>query len=96
MKIHEAVTLVTTYGPDITLGELLKQIQGRKVHKCPKCNGTGEITEEYNGYPSGLPDSGWVYEPAYRTVTCDLCKGEGYTGKLMKPRMIQDGWEEEE
>lgn len=96
MKIHEVMALVTAYGPDITLGELLEHIQGRKVHRCPKCDGTGEITEKYNGYPSGLPDSGWVYEPAYRTVMCDLCKGEGYTDKLMKPRMVQDGWEEEE
>lgn len=96
MKIHEIVSLCDYYGENITLGELRKLIQGRKTHKCPKCNGTGIISVEYNGYPDGLPDSGWVYQAAFRNETCDLCKGEGYTGKLMKPRMVQDGWEEEE
>ena len=93
MKIHEIMALCDEYGKDTTLGEILSSIQKRKTYKCPKCNGTGKITVEYNGYPSGLPDSGWVYEAAYRTVECDLCNGEGYTGKLHKPRMIQDGWE---
>ena len=39
----------------------------------------GKITVEYNGYPKGLPDSGFVYEAAYKSVECDLCAGEGYT-----------------
>lgn len=93
MKIHEIVALCNQYGENTTLGELCSSIQDRKKYVCPKCNGTGTITVKYNGYPSGLPDSGCVYEPAYINVECDLCKGEGYTSKLMKPRMVQDGWE---
>lgn len=93
MKINEIIGLCETYGENTTLGDLRKIIQGRKKYICPKCNGTGSIMEEYNGYPSGLPDSGFAYLPAYREEVCDLCKGEGYTGKLIKPHMIQDGWE---
>jgi hypothetical protein len=93
MRIHEIIALCNQYGENTTLAEIRQSIQGKKKHLCPKCKGTGSITIEYNGYPSGLPDSGWVYEPAYREEECDLCKGEGYTGKLMKPHMVQDGWE---
>lgn len=96
MKIREVVALCEQYGENTTLGEILRNVQGRKKYICPKCKGTGIITVEYNGYPNGLPDSGWVYEAAYRKEECDLCKGEGYTGKLMKPHMVQEGWEEAE
>jgi DNA topoisomerase-1 len=61
--------------------------------KCPKCDGRGYIKCKYNGYPSGLPDSGWVYEEAFKDVKCDVCNGVGYTEKPMKPKMVQDGWE---
>ena len=93
MKIKDVKELVDAYGPDLTLGEMLKKIQGNKIHKCPKCNGQGFIRVEYNGYPRGLPDSGWVYEAAYKNVECDLCKGEGYTDREYKPKMVQAGWE---
>lgn len=107
MKIHEIVTLCNQYGENTTLAEVRQSIQGNKKYLCPKCKGTGSvtieykrnktgsITIEYNGYPSGLPDSGFVYQAAYREEECDLCKGEGYTStsKLMKPYMVQDGWE---
>ncbi len=81
------------YGEDFTLGERLKKVQGNKIYKCPKCNGVGHITVEYNAYPKGLPDSGFVYERAFKDVKCDLCNGEGYTAHEYKPKMVQDGWE---
>lgn len=93
MKIHEIISLCNQYGENTTLKDVLLSVQGDNKYLCPKCNGMGTLTIEYNGYPSGLPDSGFVYEPAYREEECDLCKGEGYTDKLMKPRMVQDGWE---
>ena len=93
MFIKDIKALVDTYGTNATLGEILKKVQGNKIYKCPKCNGQGFITVEYNGYPSGFPDSGWVYEAAYKDVECDLCEGEGYTAHEYKPRMVQDGWE---
>lgn len=94
MKIIEAIELCQKYGENTTLGELRKKIQGKKIHRCPKCEGNGYIVEEYNAYPSGFPDSGWVYEPGYRNITCDLCDGEGFTENEFRPRMVQDGWEE--
>ena len=93
MKINAVKSLVDKYGADVTLGQLLVKIQGDKIYECPKCKGNGYVTVEYNGYPTGLPDSGFVYEAAYKDVECDLCKGEGYTDHKMKPKMIQDGWE---
>lgn len=93
MKINEVKNLVDRYGADVTLGQLLVKIQGNKIYECPKCRGKGFVTIEYNGYPDGLPDSGYVYMAAYKDEECDLCKGIGYTEHKMKPKMIQDGWE---
>lgn len=93
MKVNTVQGLIAQYGANTTLEELLKKVQGDKIYKCPCCNGLGYTTKEYNGYPSGLPDSGWVYEPAYKNVTCELCNGEGYTEREYKPKMVQQGWE---
>ena len=91
MKIHEAVKLCKTYGENTTLAELQKEIQGNKIHKCPKCSGTGKITKKRNKaqYWECRDD----YE--YYDVECDLCNGQGYTEHMYKPKMIQDGWEKE-
>ena len=93
MTINQVKGLINQYGEQATLGEILKKVQGNKVFKCPKCDGKGYVTVEYNCYPSGLPDSGFVYEPAFRDEKCNLCKGDGYTLYEYKPKMIQDGWE---
>lgn len=93
MKINEILKLCEIYGNNITLEELARKIQGNKIYKCPKCKGKGYTVEEYNAYPSGLPDSGCVYEPGYKNIECDLCGGEGYIEHEYKPKMIQDGWE---
>ena len=79
-------TLIRSYGPSTTLKEAQEQYNGkRKIgYKCPKCGGKGYIVTEYNAYPSGLPDSGWVYKPGYDYKMCDLCKGDGYTLKQYK------------
>ena len=66
MKIFEFMELVDTYGKDMTLGEILTKISDSEIYKCPKCSGKGSITVEYNAYPSGLPDSGFVYEAGQR------------------------------
>lgn len=93
LKIKDVLELRDCYGGEVTLDQVVAHIQGNKTHKCPKCKGLGYTVEEYNKYPTGLPDSGWVYEPGYRNITCDLCHGEGYTEQEFKPRMVQDGWE---
>lgn len=93
MKINEVKGLIDQYGEQATLGEILKKVQGNKIFKCPKCRGKGYVIVEYNCYPRGLPDSGFVYKPGYKNKKCNLCNGEGYTSHEYKPKMIQDGWE---
>lgn len=96
MKVFELMNLINYYGDDVTLKDVLNDITNNKpIYKCPNCNGTGKISVEYNGYPEGLPDSGFVYEPTYKDVECELCKSEGYTTVKYRPKMIQDGWEED-
>lgn len=92
MKICDVVRLCKTCGENTTLAELQKEIQGNKIHKCPKCSGTGKITKKRNKaqYWECCDD----YE--YYDVECDLCNGQGYTEHMYKPKMIQDGWEQED
>jgi hypothetical protein len=79
-------TLIHSYGPNVTLQEAQARYNSKQKigYKCPKCGGKGYIVTEYNAYPSGLPDSGWVYKPGYDYQMCDLCKGDGYTLKEYK------------
>lgn len=92
MKICDVVRLCKIYGENTTLAELQKEMQGNKIHKCPKCSGTGKITKKRNKaqYWECCDD----YE--YYDVECDLCNGQGYTEHVYKPKMIQDGWEQED
>ena len=87
--------LITKYGPNTTLGDILKHKSYDKMYVCPKCSGRGYVLIKYNSYPKNLPDSGFVYEPALKDEKCDVCNGVGYTEKPMRPRMVQDGWEED-
>lgn len=86
MRIYELEELVSLYGPYMTLEDLVDALKGDRVHKCPKCHGKGFNLEYYNSYPSGLPDSGFVYQKASREIKCDLCHGFGYTEDLYKER----------
>ena len=72
------------YGEDTPIKNILKDVKLRSPYnilryKCPKCHGTGYLVEEYNAYPSGLPDSGWVYKAGYNYEVCNICNGYGYT-----------------
>lgn len=92
IKVYEVVNLCSVYGRNTTLGELCRIIQEGRIYKCPKCDGAGKLTMKYNAYPSGLPDSGFVYEEGIKTIDCDLCNGEGYTSIKYIPKMVQDGF----
>lgn len=89
MKIHEAVSLMKDYGENTTLCDLVKKVQGKIIHKCPKCGGSGRITKRKNTAQYWEFCDNWEYYD----VQCDLCNGEGYTEHQYKPKMIQDGWE---
>ena len=81
------------YGEDVTFKDLLALMKGPRQFRCPKCNGRGYVAKQYNAYPPGLPDSGWVDDWKLTDVECDLCGGQGWTDREWKPRMVQDGWE---
>lgn len=89
MKIHEMIRMRNAYGGETTLNELVNKVQGNKVHKCPKCHGSGSFTKRVNRAQY------WECCARYEdvTYTCDLCNGEGYTEHKYKPKMVQDGWE---
>lgn len=88
MKIHEVIRLRNAYGGEMNLDDLVKRMQGNKIHKCPKCGGSGTTIKRVNRAQY------WECFDDYveKEVTCDLCNGEGYTEKIYKPRMVQDGW----
>ena len=86
MKVCKAIELARKYGRNTTLGELVRAVQGDKIHRCPKCNGSGMVSIKYNAYPSGLPDSGWVEDWKYKNIECDLCHGDGYTEHEYNPK----------
>lgn len=92
VKIQELEKLAKRYGYSTRLYQIIEQLMAEKPYECPKCHGEGTLEEAYNSYPSGFPDSGWVYEPRTETVECDLCNGEGYTSVKYKPNMVQQGW----
>ena len=48
MKIYEAICLRDTYGGETTLDDLVKLMQGNKIHRCPKCGGSGTIIKRVN------------------------------------------------
>ena len=87
MKVNTAISLMECYGKDMTLGGLVKKIQGNKTHKCPKCNGTGSIRKQIQAEVWGYRDARYGY------VECNLCNGDGYTEHEYKPKMEQVGWE---
>ena len=95
-KLVQAVEEITgMFGEDARLGDVKSLLLGKKKHRCPKCHGKGYTEEEYNSYPTDLPDSGFVYKPAWKKITCDLCNGEGWLEKEMKPKYkkVFDGYE---
>lgn len=89
MKVKDVKSLIRQYGENTTLSEILKNVQGNKIHECPKCNGTGKITKRRN--TAQYWECCEKFE--YYDVDCDLCNGEGYAEHEYKPKMIQNGWE---
>ena len=91
-NLNDIQELINKYGPDTTLKEVLDKVNESSPYRflkyrCPKCSGLGYTVKEYNAYPSGLPDSGWVYEAGYDYDICNLCKGMGWTAREYKPKI---------
>ena len=87
MKVNTAINLMKRYGENTTLKELVEKVQGNKIYKCPKCNGTGSVRKMIHAEVWGYQDAKYDY------IDCDLCKGDGYTEHEYKPKMKQVGWE---
>ncbi|MFD1899230.1 hypothetical protein [Enterococcus termitis] len=94
MKAYEIKKLIKFYSASATLGEIFEDF-GRP-YECPQCEGTGFYQKKVVvPYPRGLPDSGWVPDSIeYKRSQCELCDGHGYSDKEYKPKMVQDGWQE--
>lgn len=89
-EIKEFIDKYGTQNP-LTIIENFKKPIG---YVCPNCHGEGTIQEKYNAYPTNLPDSGWVDDWQYRDVECPVCHGKGFNKNRLKPKMVQQGWEE--
>ena len=86
MKIQQLEKLIARYGKQAKLIDVLNDVRGNRIYKCPKCEGTGVLVEKFNDYPRGLPDSDYTYKEGRRECSCDLCDGHGYTSKEFKPK----------
>lgn len=91
-SLYKLSELMNKYGANATLEYVFEHSQGPYKYKCQKCNGRGYIKCKYNAYPKGFPDSGFVYQEAFKDEKCDVCDGIGYTKEEMIPNYVQDGW----
>lgn len=88
---YTILRLMNQYGENARLGLILTSF--RPIgYKCPRCNGTGKVKERY--CHDLLAVSTGCEEWKYRDGKCPLCDGSGAVPKKMKPKMVQDGWEE--
>lgn len=85
MKRIQKITRVTYAACGVEYQKKEDAAAALGLHKCPKCDGDGSISIEYNAYPSGLPDSGWAKDMKTKIISCDLCTGEGYTERKFEP-----------
>ena len=92
-EYYEIQAFAEKYGCETELASLLEKHKVAQGYVCPNCLGKGTISEKYNAYPSGLPDSGWAEDWKYRDVTCPVCHGRKYVEKKLVPKMVQAGWE---
>jgi len=83
MKIHDLKQLMDRYG-DLKISEIIDL--KNKPFACPKCKGLGAMFVSYNTYPQGLLHSEWVQDIKHKEVKCEVCDGEGYTAKELKPK----------
>ena len=83
--------LMNKYGAMTTLIDIVDKHKPLGF-KCPECKGKGTVKEKYAtdmlAVATGCAD--W----SYRDAECPLCHGTGAVEKKMKPRMVQNGWEE--
>ena len=85
MNAYDIAQPIEKYGEKATLRDIHHKLTFGK-YRCPKCNGTGSITEFIPGVCGYTPDE-------YKHIKCNLCYGKGYTHHEYKPKMVQAGWE---
>lgn len=80
--------LIARYGREIRLCEILDKLPKPEGFICPACRGTGLVTIVK---PAEWPNE--YAAPTRSDVVCVTCRGEGYTPREIKPRMVQEGWQ---
>lgn len=83
--------LMNKYGDKAVLGLILCSFKPIGF-KCPECKGTGTVREKYA--TDSLAVATGCADWSYRDAECPLCKGTGAVSKKLRPKMVQDGWEE--
>jgi len=87
---HAVMRLMKQHG-DVKLSQVLTTFRPLGFI-CPQCNGTGKVIEKYA--TDSLAVATGCADWSYRDADCPLCKGTGAVPKKLKPKMVQDGWEE--
>ena len=85
--------LMQRYGKEARLVDVLTSFRPIGF-KCPQCGGKGKFSEKYDAAYGRLDAVAADWQ--YRDVKCPLCNGTGAVQTKMKPRMVQDGWEEDD
>jgi hypothetical protein len=75
-EVYIIKTFLEQYG-NIKLSQLITNIKGKKIYKCPACNGKGSQVEK-------------SFSTDWKEIVnkCNVCDGFGYTETKKKPRMI--------
>lgn len=77
LKIPELRKLIRTYDGDKTLSQIIAEEMELKPFECPKCKGVGSEEVKYNAARA----DDWRDDWQYKTVECEVCRGEGYTNQ---------------
>lgn len=88
---YTVLRLMEQYGDNAKLSLILTSFRPLGF-RCPQCDGTGKVRERYA--TDSLAVATGCADWSYRDAECPLCKGTGAVPKRLKPKMVQDGWQE--
>ena len=75
--------LISKYGENTSLLNIYNRLKVERPYKCPKCKGTGDMNICVD--PGHLNIDERHKLPVFKSISCDLCDGWGYTKTEKKP-----------